>query len=177
VRYAAKAYRTFSLGVFLSNRKTIYDGHILSLIIQDDKWEIVEHAEAVAVLILRGREVLGVMQHRPAISQTTWELPAGLIDEGETPLEAAKRELAEEVQLTGDLELITQFYTSPGFTNEKLYLFAAKNLSDAYAEPDADENIQLSWRDLDELWEDIKQGKVAASSPTVLGLSWARANR
>ena len=157
-----------------TNRKTIYNGHILSLIIQDNKWEIVEHAEAVAVLIMRGREVLGVMQPRPAIGQTTWELPAGLIDEGETPLEAAKRELAEEVQLTGDLELITQFYTSPGFTTEKLYLFEAKNLSEAFAEPDSDENIQLSWRDVDEIWKEIKQGKVAASSPTVLGLSWAR---
>ncbi len=160
-----------------TNRKTIYDGHILSLVIQDNKWEIIEHAEAVAVLIMRGREVLGVMQPRPAISQTTWELPAGLIDEGETPLEAAKRELAEEVQLTGDLELITQFYTSPGFTNEKLYVFEAKNLSEAYAQPDADENIQLSWRDVDEIWEEIKQGKVAASSPTVLALSWARGKK
>lgn len=160
-----------------TNRKTIYDGHILSLVIQDNKWEIIEHAEAVAVLIMRGREVLGVMQPRPAIAQTTWELPAGLIDEGETPLEAAKRELAEEVQLTGDLELITQFYTSPGFTNEKLYVFEAKNLSEAYAEPDSDENIQLSWRNMDEIWEEIKQGKVAASSPTVLALSWARGKR
>jgi ADP-ribose pyrophosphatase len=161
----------------LSNRKTIYDGYILSLVIQDNKWEIVEHAEAIAVLIRRGREVLGVMQPRPAINQTTWELPAGLIDSGETPLEAAKRELAEEVQLTGDLELITQFYTSPGFTNEKLYVFEAKNLSAAYAQPDADENIELSWRDIDEVWEEIKQGKVAASSPTVLGLSWARGKK
>jgi ADP-ribose pyrophosphatase len=156
------------------NRKCIYKGYILSLVIEDDKWEIIEHAEAVAVLIMRRREVLGVMQHRPAINQTTWELPAGLMDDGETPLEAAQRELAEEVQLTGDLELITQFYTSPGFTNEKLYVFEAKNLSSAYAEPDSDENIQLSWRDVDEVWEDIKQGKVAASSPTVLALSYAR---
>jgi 8-oxo-dGTP pyrophosphatase MutT (NUDIX family) len=159
------------------NRKYIYNGHILSLVIQDNKWEIIEHAEAVAVLVLREREVLGVMQHRPAINQTTWELPAGLIDEGETPQGAAKRELAEEVQLTGDLELITQVYSSPGFTNEKIYIYEAKNLSTAYATPDADENIQLSWRNLDEIWEDIKQGKVASSSPTVLALSYARANR
>jgi 8-oxo-dGTP pyrophosphatase MutT (NUDIX family) len=159
------------------NRKYIYNGHIVSLVVQDNKWEIVEHAEAVAVLVLREREVLGVMQHRPAINQTTWELPAGLIDEGETPQGAATRELAEEVQLTGDLELITQVYSSPGFTNEKIYIYEAKNLSTAYATPDADENIQLSWRNLDEIWEDIKQGKVASSSPTVLALSYARANR
>jgi ADP-ribose pyrophosphatase len=157
-----------------TNRKIIYEGYILSLIVQDNKWEIVEHAEAVAIVVMRGREILGVLQHRPAINQVTWELPAGLIDKGEKPLEAAKRELAEEVQLSGDLELITQFYTSPGFTNEKLYVFEAKNLSQAYAEPDTDENIQLSWRDVDEVWEDIKQGKLASSSPTVLALSYAR---
>jgi ADP-ribose pyrophosphatase len=156
------------------NRKYIYNGHILSLVLEDNKWEIIEHAEAVAVLSRRGHEVLGVMQHRPAINQTTWELPAGLIDEGETPQGAAMRELAEEVQLTGDLELITQVYSSPGFTNEKIYVFEAKNLSPAYATPDADENLQLSWRDVEEIWEDIKQGKVASSSPTVLALSYAR---
>jgi ADP-ribose pyrophosphatase len=159
------------------NRKSIYAGHILSLFIQDNKWEIVEHAEAVVILVSRAHEILGVLQHRPAINQITWELPAGLIDKGETPLEAAKRELAEEVQLTGDLELITQVYSSPGFTNEKIYIFEAKNLSSAYAEPDADENLQLSWRDTNEVWQDIKQGKVASSSPTVLALSYARANR
>ena len=113
------------------------------------------------------------MQPRPAIGQNTWEIPAGLIDEGESPLEAAKRELAEEVQLTGDLELITQVYSSPGFTNEKIYIFEAKNLQAAYAKPDGDENITLSWRKPHEIYEDIRLGKVASSAPTVLALSYA----
>jgi ADP-ribose pyrophosphatase len=156
------------------SRKRVYDGKILSLVIEDNKWEIIEHAEAVAILVVREREVLGVMQYRPAIAQTTWELPAGLMDEGESPLQAAKRELAEEVQLTGDLELVTQFYTSPGFTTEKLYLFSATNLSSAYAKPDDDETIQIVWRDVDELWQEIKEGKLATSSPSVLALSYAK---
>ncbi len=155
------------------NQKRLYEGKILSLVIQDNKWEIIEHAEAVAVLIIKDGQVLGVMQHRPAINRNTWEIPAGLIDEGEKPLEAAKRELAEEVQLTGDLELLTQVYSSPGFTNEKIYIFEAKNTSPAYAEPDSDENITLSWRKAGEIWEDIRLGKIASSAPTVLALSYA----
>jgi ADP-ribose pyrophosphatase len=155
------------------NQKRIYDGKILSLVVQDDKWEIIEHAEAVAILIIKDNQVLGVMQHRPAVKQSTWEIPAGLIDDGETPLEAAKRELAEEVQLTGDLELITQVYSSPGFTNEKIYIFTVTNLESAYAQPDSDEHLELSWRKPEELWQDIRLGKVASSAPTVLALSYA----
>lgn len=155
------------------DQKRLYDGKILSLVIQDNKWEIIEHAEAVAIIIIKDNLVLGVTQHRPAIRQSTWEIPAGLVDDGETPLEAAKREMAEEVQLTGDLELITQVYSSPGFTNEKIYIFEAKNLTNAYAQPDSDEDLKLSWRDPLDLWQDIRLGKVASSAPTVLALSYA----
>ena len=100
-------------------RDVIYEGNILTLLTLDDRWEVVEHAEAVAVLALRGASILGVTQHRPAIGKPTWEVPAGLVDPGETPLQAAKRELAEETQLTGELSLLTQLYSSPGFTDEK----------------------------------------------------------
>jgi ADP-ribose pyrophosphatase len=155
------------------NQKRIYDGKILSLVVQDHKWEIIEHAEAVAILIIKDNLVLGVTQHRPAVKQSTWEIPAGLIDDGETPLAAATRELAEEVQLTGDFELITQVYSSPGFTNEKIYIFEAKNLASAYAQSDSDENLVLSWRNPSDLWQDIRLGKVASSAPTVLALSYA----
>jgi ADP-ribose pyrophosphatase len=155
------------------NQKRLYDGKILSLIIQDNKWEIIEHAEAVAVLVVQDDQVLGVMQPRPAIAQSTWEIPAGLIDKGESPLEAAERELAEEVQLSGDLTLVTQVYSSPGFTNEKIFIFEAKNLNPAYAKPDSDEQITLSWRNPAEIWEEIRLGKLASSAPTVLALSYA----
>lgn len=155
------------------NQQRLYDGKILSLIIQDNKWEIIEHAEAVAILVIQNQQVLGVMQHRPAIDQITWEIPAGLIDKGETPLQAAKRELAEETQLQGKLSLITQVYSSPGFTNEKIYIFSAENLHTAYAKPDSDEVITLSWRRPEDIWEDIRTGKLASSAPTVLALSYA----
>ena len=156
------------------SRTVIYQGRILTLVTLDDKWEVVEHSEAVAVLALRGREILGVTQYRPAIGQRTWEVPAGLIDAGETPEQAARRELAEETQLTGTLEFLTQLYSSPGFTDEKIHLFLASDLSPARADPDEDEDLTTTWRDIDDLWEAIKTGKLASSGPSVLALSIAK---
>ena len=113
-------------------RETIYDGKVIRVSKLAGRWEVVEHVPAVAVLVLRGQgestEVLLVSQARPAIGQKTWELPAGLVDEGETPQTAAARELAEEVGLGGTLTLLAEVFSSPGFTDEKVYLFGATEL-------------------------------------------------
>ena len=158
----------------MPQRDVIYAGHILTLVKFEDKWEVAEHAPAVAVLALRGREVLGVEQYRPAIGRKTWEVPVGLVNEDETPEAAARRELAEETQLTGELEYLTQVYTSPGFTNERIHLFLAHDLSPAEGRPDDGEDLAIVWRDVDEVWEDVKNGAIASSGPTVLALSIAK---
>lgn len=155
-------------------REEIYRGRILNLVKLDGRWEVIEHAAAVAVLAYRHRgerlEVLGVRQKRVAVGCETWELPAGLIEPGETPEAAAARELAEETGYSGVLELITQVYSSPGFTDEKVYLFAASELRPAQATPDADEVLRVSWEDPQQLWRQIRQGQLATSAPTALGL-------
>jgi ADP-ribose pyrophosphatase len=70
-----------------------------------------------------------VEQYRPAVDTTLWEIPAGLLEAGETPLSCAKRELLEETGYEADhWEERLTFYTSPGFTNEKITLFVAKDL-------------------------------------------------
>ena len=153
--------------------QTLYDGHILKLELLDDKWEIVRHAPAVAVLARRGNEVLGVRQLRRAIGEESWEVPAGLIDEGETPEEAALRELAEETQLTGRLELLTQVFSSPGFTDEKVYIFEATDLRAAEGEPDDDEDLTVSWDDCRTLWEQLRSGQLSSSGPSVIALQHA----
>lgn len=153
----------------------IYEGRILKLSILDGRWEVVEHADAVVVLAQAGQQVLGVEQYRPAIGQTSWELPAGLIEPGEPPVEAARRELAEEAEVTGEFELLSQCYSSPGFCDEKVYLFRATALRPAQGERDADEVLRVQWHDLDTVWEAIRRGEVQSSAPTVLGLSLARA--
>ncbi len=152
------------------NKETLFKGHILSLHILDNKWEVIEHASAVAILAMNNGKILGVKQQRPAIGQITWELPAGLIDAGESPEQAAARELAEETQLKGKLSLITQFHSSPGFTDEKIFLFEATDLSPTQGELDEGEDLSICWLEPRELWESIKAGSLASSSPSVMAL-------
>ena len=158
-------------------REVIYDGNILTVVKLNDHWEVVEHTAAVCVLALRdsekGQEVLGVVQPRPAIGTDTWELPAGLVEEGEEPRDAALREFAEECQLTGDLTLLTQVHSSPGFCTEKAYVYEATNLRHADGTPDEGEDITLSWRNLEEVWREVSSGRVSSSSHALLALTYA----
>ena len=158
-------------------REVIYDGHIITVVKLDDHWEVVEHTAAVCVLALRegtkGQEVLGVVQPRPAIGANTWELPAGLVEEGEAPEDAALREFAEECQLTGDLTLLTQVHSSPGFCTEKAYVYEATNLRRAAGTPDESEDITLSWRNLEEVWREVSSGQTSSSAHALLALTYA----
>ena len=147
--------------------KTIYQGKIVSLELQEGKWEIVRHADAVAILALRDGKMLCVRQLRRAVGAQTLEVPAGLIDEGESPEIAANRELSEEANLNGDMTLLTRFYSSPGFCDEQLYVFRADNLREKPGQPDEDEHITLEWRDPREVLDDLRAGKEIGSSTTV----------
>lgn len=158
-------------------QEAIYEGKILSLYKLDGRWEFVDHANAVCVLVTDGDRVLGVEQWRPAIKATSWELPAGLIDEGESPQQAALRELAEEVKLTGELELVTQSYSSPGFCNEMVSIFELSNPRPAQGELDEGEELKPVWRDLKQTWQDIQAGKLMSSAHTVIALSYALARQ
>lgn len=152
-------------------RDVIYDGSILRLVKLDRYWEIVEKPRAVAVLIVDGVRVLGVEQLRPAVDVATWELPAGLIDDGETPEQAALRELAEEVRLAGRLELLTQIHTSPGYSDELVFLFRAFDPTPAHAERDPHEELAVRWRDAREAWAGVRSGELRTSAVTAIGLS------
>lgn len=157
------------------DRTPLYDGKIVSLEILDGRWEVVRHASAVAVLVVRDGMVLGVRQRRPAVDADTWELPAGLIDPGETPEQAAKRELREEVQLCGRLEALTRSYVSPGFTDEAVHLFVAHDVEPCEGTPDEGESLVIEWHAPLDAWRAIAEGRMVTSSVTVLGLRHALA--
>ncbi|AWR87181.1 NUDIX hydrolase [Meiothermus taiwanensis] len=153
----------------MPERQYLYKGRILNLALEG-RYEIVEHADAVAVLVEREGKLLFVRQYRPAIGSETLEIPAGLIDPGETPEEAARRELAEEAQLTGDLEYLTGFYLSPGFCDEKLHVFRATHTRPAYAKPDDDEAITVEWHFPRQVLRDAREGRVQISASALAGI-------
>ena len=91
--------------------------------------EIIEHSPSVGLVpILRGRHVLFVAQYRHAANKYTLEIPAGKIEKGETPKQAAIREMHEEIGYVGKLIPILRWYLSPGYNTELMYVFVATHL-------------------------------------------------
>jgi 8-oxo-dGTP pyrophosphatase MutT (NUDIX family) len=118
--------------------------------------EVVAHPGAVAVVAHDGERIFVVRQPREAVgSPDLLELPAGKLDEeGESPLDTAKRELAEEIgKAAATWEHLRTFYTSPGFTDEECHVFLATDLSDAHADVDEHERIDVVQWPLDRLAE------------------------
>lgn len=156
--------------------RAVFRGRVVELVVLGERWEVVRHAPAVAVLVRDGAgRVLGVVQRRPAVGARTWELPAGLIDPGETPEAAAARELAEETGLAGALTPLAVAYVSPGFTDERVHLFEARDLRPTAGTPDEDEELTLEWRAPGEAWAAAARSELVTSMVTLLGLRHALA--
>lgn len=156
-------------------KEVMYDGHIVRLEVEDGKWEIVRHADAVSILVLNeAGEMLLVRQRRRAVDALTLEAPAGLIDDGETPEQAARRELQEEAGLDGEMTLLTRFYSSPGFCDEALYLFRAANLRPSKLPHDEDEEgIETVWMQPAAVLDGLRDGSIVGSATTVAAALFA----
>jgi len=139
--------------------------------------EIVRHRGAVGVVAHDEEQLWLVRQPREAIGvPDLLEIPAGKLDvEGEEPLAAAKRELAEEIGKAAEhWEQLVSFYTSPGFTDEECHVYLATGLTDATAEADEHERIDIVSRPLAELDAVIDETK---DSKTLIGLLELRRRR
>ena len=140
--------------------------------------EKVAHPGAVGILAVDERQVWLTRQPREVVGETaSLEIPAGKLDViGEGPLETAKRELAEEVgQQAASWEEITVFYTSPGFSDERVWLYHATGLAAAPdAEPDEHERIEIVHWPLDELDDAIAQ---CEDSKSLIALLWLARQR
>ena len=137
--------------------------------------EIVEHPGAVGIVAHDGETLYLVRQPREAVGEEALlELPAGKLDEeGESPLDTAQRELAEEIgKGARTWQHLTRFYTSPGFADEECHLFMATDLYDEKADADENERIEIvevPLSDLDGVIRDCRDSK------TLVGLLWLRA--
>lgn len=149
------------------NTRVVFDGRVVRVELEDGRWEVVRHAPAVAILALRDAQMLVVRQRRRPLAADTIEAPAGLIEDGESPLDAARRELAEECQLAGDLSELLGVHSSPGFTDEHVTIFRVHNLRAAVGSPDDDEELLIEWIEPARLIAGVRDGLILSSGPTV----------
>jgi ADP-ribose pyrophosphatase len=128
--------------------RTVYDGGLISVTLErwgDHEREIVEHPGSVSVVAVDDEGyVTLVRQLREPARARLIELPAGVVEEGEAPLETARRELEEETGLRrGDWRELARVWTSPGFLRESMHLFLAEGLERGEADPMPDEDVEL----------------------------------
>lgn len=142
--------------------------------------EVLEHPGSVAVLpVTTGGELLFVRQRRYAVGEALTEIPAGMLDPGESPAPAAARELLEETgHVAAAWREITTYYPSAGYTSERLTLFLATGCTPvAGHEGDVDEGIALVRQPLAALPALIADGSVfLRDSKTAIALLWLVAN-
>lgn len=143
--------------------RTVFDGHVWDVRRESFEYngeaierDYVDHTGAVAVLAIDEHDrVLLIKQYRHPVRTREWELPAGLLDiRGESPLRAAQRELAEETDLEAtDWSVLSEFYTSPGGSNEAIRIYLARGLSatpETFERTHEEADIELRWASLDE---------------------------
>ena len=128
--------------------RVVYDGKLVDVTLE--RWgkyerEIVEHPGAVAVVpVDRDGMLTLVRQRREAARKELLELPAGTLEDGESPLDCARRELEEETGLTGgSWRERAVFYTTPGFCRERMHLFLAEDVERGEANPEEDEEFEV----------------------------------
>lgn len=159
----------------------IFTGKVISLQIDtvtlpdgtSAKREIVKHPGAVAVLAVHEGRLLLVDQYRQAMGRCELEIPAGKLEKGEDPLEAAGRELQEETGYrSGKLTHLHSFYTSPGFADEIIHLYLAEQLSAGEMAPDEDEFIEVHEATLEEALVFIAEGRIADAKTILAVYIW-----
>jgi ADP-ribose pyrophosphatase len=163
--------------------RTVYEGRIVTLRIERFRFadgeeverEIVRHQGAVGVLVHDDSDLYLVRQPREAIGDPDFlEIPAGRLDvEGEAPIDAARRELAEEIgKAATTWEPIEDYVSTVGVMDEVVHLFHATGLSDAHAESESNERIEIvHWplADLDGAIDATRDAK------TLIALLWLKA--
>lgn len=114
-------------------------------------------------------------QYRHAAGQFLWELPAGKLDAGESPLEGAKRELGEETGYAAkEWSPLVEYFASPGFLGESMKVFLAEGLIAGEAHPEEDEKIDFRLVRLSEVLEMVDQGKIVDGKTLTTVLLYAR---
>ena len=133
--------------------------------------EMITHSGSVVVLpILPDGRILLIRQYRHAARQFLWELVAGRIDEGESPRKGAARELIEETGYRARrFRIFLDFFPTPGFLEEKMYILLAEGLTAGEAHPEEDEKITTRAFTRKEL-EQMIHKRIIRDGKTIAGL-------
>lgn len=155
----------------------IYTGKLLTLKVDTvetvnqgyQKREIVEHPGAVAIVAIdENNEIILIKQFRKPIEKVIWEIPAGKLEPGETPKECAIRELEEETGYKAEnLKLIYKFYTSAGFSNQKIYIYLATGLSYGNRNLDEDEDIDVYKIDIEKAYNLVLENEIEDAKTSI----------
>lgn len=167
------------------HKESIYKGAIIDLEVHDielpdgqtSKRELVYHNGAVAVCAINpDNQVILVRQYRKPAEKTLLEIPAGKLEINEERESAAKRELEEETgYIAENLELITEMYGSPGFSNEKISIYLAKDLKIGGMNLDDDEFIEIETYNIEEITV-MLQNKEIEDAKTIIALQYLLLN-
>lgn len=147
----------------------IYEGRIIKVRCDDAELpdgkpcirEMVEHSGGASVLYVEDGKVLLVRQFRYAYGESIYEIPAGKLEAGEDPMLAAARELEEEAGVkAGRLELMFTLYPTPGYTNEKIYIYQAFDCEKVNARLDDGEFLDVEYIPLEKTKEMLENGEI-----------------
>jgi len=140
---------------------------------------IVRHAgSAVMMAVDAKKRILLVRQYRLPAAKPMWESPAGRLDPGENPLQAAKRELVEETGYRASKwKKLVSFYPSPGYVGEKMTIFLATGLTEGESHPMDDERIECCWFSNAEIDRMLASGKIIDGKTMIGYLIWKRSSR
>ena len=161
----------------------IYEGKILALRVETvempnkkySKREIVDHMKGVGIIAFDGEDSLYmVKQYRKAIDSFTLEIPAGLVEANEKPIDTAKRELQEEIGFfPKSIEYLFDMHASPGFTNDKLSFFLAKDLKESKLDLDEDEFLERYSMKVKDLYEMVQNCEIT-DAKTIIAIMYAQ---
>jgi ADP-ribose pyrophosphatase len=159
----------------------IFQGKVISLQVDEVQLpdgktatrELVKHPGAVAIMAFLNGKLLVVEQYRKALEKAQIEIPAGKLDSGEAPIEAAYRELEEETGYRAtSLTHVCSFYTSPGFANEILHLYRADDLQKSKIHLDDDEFLECEAITIDQAEQYIAEAKISDAKTILAVYAW-----
>ena len=162
-------------------KKKVFDGKLLKVFQSDItmpnghkvKYEHIDHPGAALVIPVVNGKIVLIRQYRPILGKYIWELPAGTLEKGESPMACAKREVEEETgYIASSIKQIGKIYTTPGFCDEIIYIFKAICREKGSHNRDKDELISSRLFTKQEVNRLFKNGRIN-DSKTISALAFS----